>query len=583
MCGIAGFNFNVDTKKVQKSLFHRGPDAQSAWSDENFHLIHTRLAIVDIAHGVQPFEYGEYVIVFNGEIYNHLELRKTLREFVFHTKSDTETLLYLYIKYKEKLFSKLDGMFAFAIYNKKTKQLFLARDRAGKKPLYIYQEGQKFAFASEINTLKFLPLSINGDDINLFLSTGFCESGYNEISEFPAGHYGYFQKELHTQRYFDILEYYQKPKITSFEESLTLVDEALEQSVKSRLLSSDVEVGAFLSGGIDSSLIVAKASKYKELQTFTVRFRDGIDESALASLVAKKYNTKHHIIDIEFDVKENIEHILQSYGRPFFDSSAVASYFVSKEARKYVKVVLNGDGADELFGGYRRYVPLANHFDTIAKYFSFLLPYLKPKNRSKLMFLQRLIRLSNKRGIEWYNTLLNNLFVDNYSFSSTKITQLNNFIESVPLNSFEKLLYIDFEKNLGGLLMKIDIATMQNSLEGRSPFLSKYFLELAPRIPYKIKGLRTKYILRHLAKSYLPQELINAPKRGFEVPLTKWVEQDLKEMIFDYLAKGFYKNFIDERFVQDIMENKTTISQEQRAKILYLLFSLEVWHENSLS
>ena len=566
MCGIAGFNFKVNKDYILKQLHHRGPDEYGTFEDKNFSFFHTRLSIQDISNGHQPFFYKNYMIIFNGEIYNHLELRKNL-DVNFTTASDTETLLHLYLKYKENMFEMLDGMFSFCIYD--GKNLFLARDRTGKKPLYIYQKGNKFGFGSEINTFKFLDLSIDEEDIKQFLSLGFCESGYKEITEFPAGYYGYFDGSLKIKRYFNILDYYHKSKISDIDE----VEEVLDKSIKNRLFSSDVEVGAFLSGGIDSGLVVAKASEYTNLKTFTIRFEGQFDESKLASLVAKKYGTNHEIIDIKMDVKNNIEKILLNYGKPFFDSSAIPSYFVAKEARKYLKVVLNGDGADEIFAGYRRYVPLYNNWDKIAKNFQFLLPILNPQKRGINMFLYRLIFASTKNGVEWYNALLNDLFY----LKGEKLDKLDSFIQNINLNNFEKLLYLDFELNLKGLLMKMDIATMSNSLEARSPFLSKYFLELAPRMDNKINKTTTKYILRTLAKKYLPEEVVNAPKRGFEIPLINWVEGELREVIFDYLKNGFYKNFVD------IDIENLPFSKEKNAKILYLLFSLEVWYENRFS
>ncbi len=587
MCGITGFNFKVDDKNILNSLYHRGPDKQSKWNDDVISLFHTRLSIQDISEGHQPFIYQNYVIIFNGEIYNHLELRKELTEFNFKTKSDTETLLYLYLKYKKDMFKKIDGMFAFCIYDKDKKTLFLARDRAGKKPLYIYQNGKDFGFASEINSLKFLNLSIDKNDIKTYLSTGFCESGYEEVKEFPPGCYGKWKiknGEWRIEKYFDVLDYFDE-SIKDENEAIVLLDYILDKSVKNRLLSSDVEVGAFLSGGIDSSLIVAKASEYKKLKTFTVRFDGEFDESYLANLTAKRYGTIHKTIDVKIDFDKIIK-IVSNYGKPFFDSSAIPSYFVSEAARKEVKVILNGDGADELFAGYRRYVPLRYGLDKIAKNFDFILPFLNPQSRGILMFIYRLIRALKKEGIHWYNVMLNDLFEDLYEFNGKKIKEIDKFIKSIPLDNFNKLLYLDFIVNLRyGLLMKMDIATMSNSLEGRSPFLSKYFLETAFKIDksLKIKNFKTKYILRKLAKKYLDNEVVNAKKRGFEIPLTKWVNNDMKDMIMDYLNYGFYKNFANSNLIDKIIDRKIDIPEDKRAKILYLLFSLEVWNENRIS
>jgi asparagine synthase (glutamine-hydrolysing) len=587
MCAIAGFNFSVDSKFILDSLYHRGPDEQSEWSDKFITLFHTRLSIQDISNGHQPFFYQNYVIIFNGEIYNHLELRDNLKEFNFKTSSDTETLLYLFIKYKENMFEMIDGMFSFAVYDKNKKSLFLARDRGGKKPLFYYKKNQNFGFASELNAFKFMNLTIDEEEIKKYLSMGMCSTPYKEIKEVNPGSFlkiNLKNLEIKERGYFDLLSLYQKPKITNFDEAINLVEESLEKSVRNRLISSDVEVGAFLSGGIDSSLIVAKASQFQKLKTFTVRFNGAFDESGLAKLVAQKYNTEHTVIDIKMNLRDNIEKIILNYGKPFFDSSAIPSYFVSQEARKYVKVILNGDGADELFAGYRRYVPLANNWLGIAKKFKFILPFLSPKSRGKLMFIYRLIRASSKQGLSWYNVLLNDLFEDIYEFN---LPTIEKFINSIKLDFFEKMMYLDFKLNLPGLLMKMDIATMSNSLEGRSPFMSKYFLELAPKLDknFKINKTTTKYILRELAKKYLPNELITAPKRGFEIPLTNWVNSELNDIIMDYLNYGFYKNFIDEKVVKNIIERKISIPEDKRAKILYLLFALEVWrkNENSIS
>ena len=582
MCGIAGFNFKVDKKRIFDALYHRGPDEAGYFEDENWQLFHTRLAIQDIKGGHQPFFYKNYLIIYNGEIYNHLELRKEyLNDFSFKTTSDTETLLYLYIKYQEKMLSWLDGMFAFAIYDKAKKELFFSRDRAGKKPLYIYKNAQKFAFASEINVFRHLSKSIDEEDIKLYLSTGFCESGFKEVKEFPPGCYGKWNNsELVIEKYFDIQNFISE-EIENEQEAVELIDTVLEKSVKNRLLASDVEVGAFLSGGIDSGLIVAKASKFKKLKTFTVRFEGEFDESSLASLTAKRYDTDHKVIDVAIDFDEIVK-IINNYGKPFFDSSAIPSYFVSKAARKEVKVVLNGDGADELFAGYRRYVPLRYEIDKIAKNFKFSMPFLNPQSRGILMFVYRLIRVSGKEGIHWYNVMLNDLFEDLYEFSSKKIDEIDNSIKSLRFDDFNKLLYLDFSLNLRyDLLVKMDIATMSNSLEARSPFLSKYFLETAFRIDksLKIKNFKTKYILRKLASKYLDNEVVTAKKRGFEIPLTRWVNNELKEMIMDYLQYGFYKNFVDKSLVDKIVQRKIEIPEDKRAKILYLLFTLEVWRK----
>jgi len=604
MCGIAGtINFNNSLESIKKSLFHRGPDEQNIYSYKNVNLIHTRLSIQDISNGQQPFEYDDYIIVFNGEIYNHLELRKEyLQEEIFTTNSDTETLLCLYIKYKNKMFDMIDGMFAFSILDKKTNKLIMARDRAGKKPLYIYNDYAKFMFASELNAIKsgIANLNIDEDEIYSYLRNGFfykTTTPYKNVFGLEAG-YVYelnidsldFKKE----KYFDILDFYKKDKITDFVYAKDTLDNILHKSVKSRITSSDLEVGAFLSGGIDSSLIVAIASEYVDkLKTFTVKFEGAFDESNLAKLTANKYNTEHYELNISMNLKDDIEKILLNYGEPFMDSSAIPSYYVSQEAKKHVTVILNGDGADEIFGGYRRYVPVVSNWIKVASYFSLLTGVLpKPHSKKSIYnYLYRLLAMSGKSGLDFYNSATNDIFEDVYSFDSNyTFNQMDNFIrrvESEDISSLSRMLYLDFNLILQrDLLKKMDIATMSHSLEGRSPFLSKYMLEFAPALAdeFKIKGTTTKVILRELAMEYLSTELISQPKRGFEVPLKSWVENDLKENISDALSGDCYSyKFIDKKFITNLLNKDIDVSDEKRAKMLWSLFCLEIWYKNQLN
>lgn len=598
MCGIAGaINYEkYNLEDVKSSLYHRGPDEQEMFFERNIALIHTRLSIQDLKHGQQPFHFKEYSIVFNGEIYNHLELREMLTDIDFKTSSDTETLLHLYIKYKQNMFDTIDGMFAFAILDRKKNILFLARDRSGKKPLYLYKDNDSLLFASELNTIKLgvKTLNIDEETISAYLRCGFFFNKftpYENVQELLAGcSYEINLDTLHINRnnYFNILNYYNEESSLSFHDSLNSLDNLLHKSVKDRLLSSDLEVGAFLSGGIDSSLVVAIASEYKEnLKTFTVKFDGAYDESHLAKLTAKKYNTEHHELNISMNLKEDIEKILLNYGQPFMDSSAIPSYYVSKEAKKYVTVILNGDGADELFGGYRRYVPAANGWLGIANKLSFILKFLpKPHNKKSLYnYAYRLFSMSSKKGLDFYLSATIDMFEDVYTFEPNIILQkMDDFVHSVKLDPLSKMLYLDFNMLLfSDLLVKMDIATMSHSLEGRSPFLSKYMLEFAPSLQneYKIKGRSTKHILRELSKKYLPDELINQPKRGFEVPLKSWIENDLKENIFDKLSQDSYSaSFVDNDFIQNLLNKKLDVSDEKRAKMLWTMYSLEVWKDN---
>ncbi len=600
MCGIAGaINFKPNRDIVFSTLNHRGPDENGFYEDLNLSLFHTRLSIQDVKCGQQPFIFNDYAIVFNGEIYNHLELRDKLSDFTFKTNSDTETLLYLYLKYKEKAFEKIDGMFAFAIYDKSNKRLILARDRAGKKPLYFYSKENQFFFASELNAINKAVdgLKISKDAIASYLRVGFFYKGftpYQDVAELEAGTVLTVELESmkeSTNRYFDISEYYNSPKNVGFDESVEKTDDLLRKSITDRLISSDLEVGAFLSGGIDSSLIVAIASEYQDkLKTFTVKFDGAYDESSLARLTAEKYHTEHHEIKISMNLRDDVEKIILNYGMPFMDSSAIPSYYVSREARKYVTVALNGDGADELFGGYRRYVPAANNLFGLAKKFSFLSKLIPPVNNKKsiISHLKRLFSMSKKTGLDFYLSSTYDVFEDFYVFPQNKIfSEMSDYligIENLGISKFSEMLLADFNLLLfSDLLVKMDIATMANSLEVRSPFLSKYLLEFAPTIKdeYKIKGKTTKYILRELAKKYLSPELLNQPKRGFEVPLKGWVNGVLKEQIFAKLeCNSFSSDFIEQKFITSLLADKVKLSAEKRAKMLWNMYCLEVWKNN---
>ncbi len=598
MCGIAGaINFkNYDMEAIKASLYHRGPDEQQLYTYNNIALFHTRLSIQDIHNGHQPFHYEQYSIVFNGEIYNHLNLRKELREFHFQTTSDTETLLYMYIKYKEKMFEKLDGMFAFAILDKVTNSVILARDRSGKKPLYLYKDANSILFASELNGIRagVKDLKINKTAIESYLRCGFffeTFTPYENVITIEAGHcytIDFDTFKMRKKQYFDIKDYYQNPLTLTFDDALIRLDELLHISVKDRLESSDLEVGAFLSGGIDSSLVVAIASKYKKnIKTFTVKFDGSFDESYLAKLTATQYNTEHYELPISMNLKDDIETILSNYGQPFMDSSAIPSYYVAKEAKKYVTVILNGDGADELFGGYRRYVPSANGLIGLANTLSSLTKILpKPhKKQSLYNYGYRLLSMAKKDGLDFYLSSTNDIFEDVYSFEKNIINdKMDRYIKNVDLEPLSQMLYLDFKMILfSDLLVKMDIATMSQSLEGRSPFLSKYILEFAPRLQnkYKIKGKQTKYILRELAKKYIPNELITQPKRGFEVPLKKWVNDELKENIYYALhTRSYSSSFVKQKFINDLLDNVLNISSEKRAKMLWTLYCLEMWKKN---
>ncbi len=603
MCGIAGsINIQADEQTILNSLKHRGPDYAGSFHAFNVALFHTRLSIQDLsASAHQPMQNQRYAIIFNGEIYNHLTLRSKVPDYHFQTSSDTESILALFEAYGVDMLKEFDGMFAFVLLDKKEQKIFFVRDRMGKKPLFIYCNKQQLAFASELNTLMlFAPLEIDMESIELFLQFGFFPDDmtpYHFVFPVPAAHYGVVDinnlKDISFAPYFDFLSLYYQPKITQYQEAYTKVEESLNICIKRRLESSDVEVGSFLSGGIDSSLIVAIASQYHHaLQTFTVSFEGGYDESSLSALVAQKYSTHHNVLHINMDtLAQDIENILIAYGRPFMDSSSIPSYYVSKEAKKYLNVVLNGDGADELFAGYRRYMPFAYNIIKYIKILAPLLPYLpKPHiQKSYYNYFYRLLSMSSKKGIALYTSATIDAFDDFYAFKQTALKdKFFNFIQNTfnnpKLSPLSAMLYLDSQfLLLSDLLPKMDIATMQHALEARSPFLGLEVLQVATALDdcFKIKGKKSKYILRALAEKYLPNELVNAPKRGFEVPLSHWVNYELKEIIEQKICDtAFLNEFITKDFIYSLLKQPHLFPAQKRAKMIFCLFSLSVWYHH---
>ncbi len=610
MCGIAGgVNFKLSHQQINQSMLHRGPDEQNGVTVDNVDLYHLRLSILDIGGGKQPMRLdNRYTIIFNGEIYNHNEIRSQLG-ITGKTSSDTETLLLLYRAYGVELLNYLDGMFAFAIYDQLKKTIFIARDRAGKKPLYYYADGEKIVFASELNCIKgLLPLQINHDNFYHYLRLGsFYKrlTPYKNVHELAAGSFIMIdctKLNIQEKSWWTINDFYTQTNKDSFEESLEKVDTFLHAGIKRRVESSDLEVGSFLSGGIDSGLVTAIASKYTQsIKTFTVSFNGNYDEAPLAKLVADRYHTNHTEIKISFDtLKNDLENIIGNYGEPFFDSSAIPSYYVSAAASKHLAVILNGDGADELFGGYRRYIPFAQYdffkssraVKSLATVLKNILPHSNNK-KSIYNYLYRLATLASKKNLEIYLSAGVDIFEGfeqyikspGYDYLQLMRDDFNQIADG-DASGLKKLMNMDFNATLfSQLLVKMDIANMANSLEGRSPFLCKELLEYAPAMndAYKIKGTSTKHLLRTLAKKYLPGELINQPKRGFEIPLKNWVAHELKEMVYDYVGgpSALSPQFIDKSFINALLNHSAKIPDEKRAKILWTLMSIEIWYRRN--
>ncbi|ARS36161.1 asparagine synthase (glutamine-hydrolyzing) [Pontibacter actiniarum] len=607
MCGIFGKVGSLrerDMHVATEMLCHRGPDGQVHKTyAQNVHFFHARLSIVDIEGGTQPMDDEGLAIIFNGEIYNHQELR-TKFGLTGKTRSDTETVLLMYKQLGLDMLSHMDGMFAIALFDKKQGKVFLLRDRAGKKPLYIGVADDGIYFGSEQNLLqKIMRPSIYLPSIAEYLQTGMVygkNTPYKDIYELQPGHRISIDVEnlsmSEQQQWWSIEPYYEQVLELQEQEALALLDEKLKIAVKRRVESSDLEVGCFLSGGIDSGIMAAMASELKpNLRTFTVKFQNEYDESVVAKQVAKYLNTNHQELEVSYDKLTNdFESIVRAYGEPFMDDSQIPSYYVAREAKKHVTVIINGDGGDELFGGYRRYVPFAHSFfrNGVVKGASKAVAPFLPAPASKMNmynYLYRLVKLSSRNDFEQY-----------LSASTDVLFDYKRDYKVQPEPSFQTLVARNFSKNISGLrkimltdfqgilpyilLKKIDISSMQSSLEGRSPFLSKEIMEFAPSLSdnLKIRGGTTKYLLRKLASQYLPAGNDKLPKKGFEVPIINLVDKDINPLLKDYVNSSdcLYKEVIDPKLVQRLMNGTLNISKDKRAKILFSLLTMEIWYKN---
>jgi len=590
MCGIFGKLFFEKTKIEEKdykdcldAISHRGPDDEGFYVDENIILGAKRLAIIDLSEaGHMPMtnEDGRFWIVFNGEVYNFLELKKDLeKRHKFRSRTDSEVLLHLYEEKGVDCLRYLRGMFAFAIWDKKEKILFLARDRLGKKPLKYYFNDKFFVFASELKAIlkdKEVKKEIDWGAIDEYLTYQYVphpKTGFKGIFKLEPAHFllitldGKIKKE----KYWN-LDFGQKLNLSE-SEWIEAIEEKLKESVKIRLIS-DVPLGAHLSGGIDSSTIVAMmAQEMKEpVKTFSIGFREKeYDETKYARLVAKRYGTDHHELIVEPNAIEILPKLVYHYEEPYADSSALPTWYLCQMTKNYITVALNGDGGDENFAGYDRY-------NAVKLYFSLkFLPGKKIlKKTNEILYHLTQLRIFHK-GVRFLSSFEED-FISFYErligyFQEEQKEKLyqpdikkliensrgSNFLREISKNTMgewlDRILYLDINSYLpGDLLVKVDIASMAHSLEVRSPFLDHEFMELCAKIPsnLKMKGHNKKYIFKKLAQKYIPKECIFRPKTGFGVPLEFWFKNELlnflKERILsrEFLNYGFNKNFLEQ-------------------------------------
>lgn len=619
MCGIAGIikskeNIQeVELKNICNHLQKRGPDEEGFFIDGRIGLGHKRLSIIDLESGSQPMvsENGELVIVFNGEVYNFLQLKKELLQkgYTFRTNSDTEVLIIAYQAYGlEGLLNKIEGMFAFALFDKKKDCIYLVRDKFGEKPLYYYTNEESFSFASELKAIEgLIPFKeIDLDALNLFLSLTYIPAPhtiYKGIKKLEAGHYLIIKPngEFNLYRYYDLLERLkEKVPVNDYETEKEHLRTLLYQSVKERMIA-DVPIGAFLSGGIDSSIITAVMTEISEkpINTFSIGFLEKeYDESARAKLVAEKVQSNHtvHFLDYK-DVVQLIDDIILYYDEPFGDSSAIPSFYVAKLAREQVTVVLTGDCADELFGGYEKYLGqwYAKKLKGLPKGISLPLKFIinhLPHTRWTNSFLRRAKKVINNANLSAFDLHYSYMclgFNEAERFSLLKKEkfkevkgEIEKLFSSFEGNDLEKGFYTDLKVVLeGDMLAKVDRICMQNSLEARIPFLDSKLVEAAYRMPveYKIKGKEKKRILKDTFKHLLPDETVKYRKKGFGVPVDYWFKNQLKPELDQLLDKNFIEkqgifNFSEiEKLVREHMSGK-----ENHKGKLWSLFVFQKWY-----
>lgn len=629
MCGICGlFDLNkaVDVNllmRMGESLRHRGPDDENFYTDSTVGLGHSRLSIIDVDAGRQPIfnEDGSLAIVFNGEIYNFNQLRQELTAsgHAFSTRSDTEVIVHLYEEYGYGCLDRLEGMFAFAIWDCRKKELFLARDRFGIKPLVYYYDGGRFVFSSEIKSIlrdSQVPEDLNYSAFHDYLTFNYIPAPgtiYRNIMKLEPGHFltvkaGDGNMSLRKHRYYDVADTASSNHNGAgigFEEAGARLRSALEESVRSHMIS-DVPIGAFLSGGIDSSIIVGLMSRLsgKPVKTFSIGFdgHDLFDETAYARQVSEFNNTEHHEFKLNHvDMLGIIPEVLDNLDEPFSDWSIFPTYMVSRETGRHVKVALSGDGADEVFGGYRKHLGeyLAKYYMKVPKQLRHgtiepLLRILPDSHDSlTLEYLRRMKKFVSgisdtqaERHFKWMEIFTEDMKRE--LLSSYDGCNGNN-----PLHTIEELcgryngdalnrtLYTDLMFCLpNDMLAKVDSMSMLNSLEVRVPFLDRALVELAFSMDGKLKlnGLKRKYILVETFKDILPPGLHKRSKQGFDIPIGDWFKKDLRDLFFSVVnetsvKKGGLFNFDVIKQIYDLHFSNT----RDRSKELLNIFVFQWW------
>lgn len=593
-------------------LAHRGPDGEGLFVEDGAALAHRRLSVIDLETGAQPMsnEDGSLVAVFNGEIYNFLDLRPELERqgHVFRTHSDTEVLLHLYEELGEDMPGRLNGMFAFAIWDRRNRRLFLARDRFGKKPLYyLADQGPfRFAFASELKALLALPdirRAIDEESVADFLALSYVpepRSILRGIRKLPAGCSMLVSGEgLHERRYWRLAF---GPAEQRWEDAIQRADALASEAVRQRLIS-DVPLGAFLSGGVDSGAVTAYMARHApgRVRTFSIGFSErGYDETRYARLVASRYAAEHHEHRVEPQILEMLGVLAAHFDEPFGDASAIPSLYLARMTRQYVTVALSGDGADEIFAGYRRYRHAVAE-ERVRRKFpqAFRRTFFRIAGRiyPKFDFLPQVFRAKTfltNLSLELAGAYFQSMTV----FRGEALRRIlspalraaldghdpaewfrQRFAERRELGPLEQLQAVDLETYLpGDILVKADRATMAYSLEARSPWLDYRLAELAAGLPpeWKIRGLQGKYFFKKLVEPLLPEEILWRPKMGFVMPVKEWFRGALRPVFEQEVLGGADTGLIDRTEARRLLEEHLS-GLHNRDRQLWNLLVLQLW------
>jgi len=622
MCGICGIIHQHPEQQVDSAVIkrmcdvisHRGPDDDGFHIHQNVGLGMRRLSIIDLVTGAQPIynEDKSLSIVFNGEIYNYRDLRRELESkgHVFQTNADTEVIVHAYEEYGTECPAKLNGMFGFAIWDQHKNRAFLARDRIGIKPLYYYVDNNRLVFGSELKSIlqiPDIPRSVEPKALDTFLTFEYIPSPFSifkNIFKLPPGHWLLYQNgQAKIQQYWSFNYETTNQSEDDFSNELCSI---LEDAVKIRLMS-DVPLGAFLSGGLDSSTIVAMMTRNssERVKSFSIGFDESTyNELPFARTIASHFHTEHYEEIIKPDITELAERILRQLDEPFGDFSVFPTLLVSEMARKYVTVVLSGDGGDELLGGYETYLA-----QRIAQQYSRLPSFLRkwaiepvvsalPPTEKKKGLINKAKRftegsrlpdhLQHVRWMIFLQQAEKELLYSNSFASSLNGYNSHGFIEEQFLNvasndPLDQQEYVDIKTYLvDNILVKVDRMSMAASLETRVPLLDHRFVEFAARLPssMRIRGKQTKYILKKAMQDILPQSILDRGKEGFSIPIKNWMKYELKPLMTDALSeknvreKGFFSPHYVQRLIKEHLTNR-----ENHSHRLWALMVFHLWYD----